>query len=335
MIQYRNRMLFLGSILLILLIVLSACKPASPMPEPIEEKKEVTDEVEKSATALQTATNTPEALAETLVEDSTMRLAATEISEVEAALPPEPIAQKILASDGTELVGKLYPAATSEAPLLVLFHWAGGDQTDWDALAPWLQNRGYQPELPDAPPPWLDPSWFPEMPEAVSFHVLIFTFRGCEGGCQAFDSEGWLLDAAAVMDHLQLLEDINFSQVATIGVSIGADGAPYGCHYYNEEVGRCRGALSLSPGGYLTIPYPEEVDALESEDPPKPAWCLYSSEDSQSATPCENASGEQYRAIAYPGGAHGMAILKEGQEPNPLEILLEFLNVTGLCADCP
>lgn len=179
------------------------------------------------------------------------------------------------------------------------------------------------------------PDWFPQMPEGVSFHVFTFTFRGCEGGCQSFDREGWLLDVEAVMDHLPTLEDMVFSQVATIGASIGADGAAYGCHYYNEAVGGCQGALSLSPGGYLTIPYPEEVKNLDQEDPPKPAWCLYSAEDQESAFMCENAGGDNFRAISYPDSAHGMVLTEPDREPNALDLTLEFLNQTGLCENCP
>lgn len=72
---------------------------------------------------------------------------ATEVLE-EPALPPAPIPQTITASDGTELVGMLYPAATMDAPMVVLMHWAPGDQRDWAAIAPWLQNRGFSRRYP-------------------------------------------------------------------------------------------------------------------------------------------------------------------------------------------
>ena len=217
----------------------------------------------------------------------------------------------------------------------MLFHWAPGDQTEWEAIAPWLQNRAYQPDLPDNRPPWLTHDWFPQMPDSAAFNVLTFTFRGCEGGCQTFDREGWLLDVEAVMDHLQTLEDVDLAHIGTIGASIGADGAPYGCHYYNEHYGGCQGALSLSPGGYLTLPYPEEVANLGNEDPPKPAWCLYSSGDGESAGACEAAVGDHYHAVSYPGSAHGMALVVPETDPNPLDLILAFLNQAGLCADCP
>lgn len=332
--HYQKHPFYLFLALLVLLLLLAACQSPVPTQEPIQATKEEIEEAEQPATATLVVTNTPQSPAETPEEEPATVPTATESVLVESALPPEPIPQTITTSDGVALAGQLFPAASEPAPLLVLFHWMGGDQKDWLALAPWLQNRGYQPELPDSPPPWLDPSWFPEMPADISFNVLTFTFRGCEGGCQTFNPDVWLLDAAAVMDHLELLEDVNFSQVATIGASIGADGAPYGCNYYNEAYGGCQGAFSLSPGGYLT-PYPEAVDALGSEDPAKLAWCVYSTGDVPSANACENASGDHFRAISYPGTAHGMAILEDGQDPNPIEVILEFLSLTGLCADCP
>jgi dienelactone hydrolase len=272
---------------------------------------------------------------EALAENPTEPLVdETEASE-EPALPPEPISQTITTSDGTELAAMLYPAASPEAPLLVLMHWAPGDQRDWAAIAPWLQNRGFQPELPENPPPCLMPEWFPPIPESASFHVFTFTFRGCEGGCQSFDREGWRQDVEAVMDHLRTLEDVAFSQTAIIGASIGADGAAYGCHYYNENGGGCQGALSLSPGGYLMTPYPEEVEHLGNEDPPTPAWCFYGIGDAESANACENAVGDHYRLVGFDGSGHGMALVVPDQDPNALDRTLEFLNQTGLCADCP
>ncbi len=309
------------------LLLLAACRPAAltPTSPPAEETQ---PEVKPSPTATLAPSKTPEPPTPTPVTPT-----ATEVV-ADPALPPEPIPQTITASDGTELEGMLYPAASLEAPLVVLMHWAPGDQTDWAAIAPWLQNRDFPPQIPDNPPPWLMPDWFPEVPAGFSSHVFTFTYRGCEGGCQAFDRQGWLLDTEAAMDHLQTLEEVTFSQVITIGASTGADGAPYGCYYHNENGGSCQGALSLSPGGYLTRPYPEEVKNLGMSEPPTPAWCLYSTDDAQSASACENASGDHYRPVSYPGNIHGMPLVVPDTDPNPLDLILEFLNLTGLCSDC-
>jgi len=319
---------FRSLILIILLLLLVACTANAPAQQPDQAEVEKPDE-KASPTATLAPSNTPEPPIPTPVTPT-----ATEVPE-EQALPPDPVSQRITARDGKELDGMLYPAASSDAPMVVLMHWAPGDQWDWAAIGPWLQNRDFLPQIPDNPPPWLMPDWFPRISEDFSSHVFTFTYRGCEGGCQALNREEWLMDTEAAMDHLQTLEDVAFSQVITIGASIGADGAAYGCYYLNENGGSCQGALSISPGGYLTRPYPEEVKNLGKSDPPTPAWCLYSMEDQESAVMCENAAGEHYRGASYPGNTHGMALVVPDTDPNPLDLVLEFLVLTGLCADCP
>ncbi len=57
------------------------------------------------------------------------------------ALPAEPQRVEFQAEDGKKLVGYYYPAAVNPAPAVILMHWAGGDERDWLAIAPWLQNR--------------------------------------------------------------------------------------------------------------------------------------------------------------------------------------------------
>jgi dienelactone hydrolase len=238
----------------------------------------------------------------------------------------------IQTSDGMELSGTFYPAARAGAPLVVLMHWAPGDQTDWRVIAAWLQNRGLAVE--PGSEPWLDASWFPAMPESSSFNVFTFTFRGCEGGCAAFDREGWALDVEAAMTHAATLPEIDPAQVMAIGASIGADGAAYGCHYYNEMVQEgCQIAISLSPGGYLKMPYPEEVSALESEIPAKPTRCLYAVGDAEAAGACQNASGQSYLGFEYEGSDHGMALIEPTRAPNPLDIILE--SITKLVTPSP
>jgi dienelactone hydrolase len=251
--------------------------------------------------------------------------ATEEVTEA-PGLPSTPIPQSIQTADGETLEGTFYPAANAGAPLVILMHWAMGDQTDWRAIGPWLQNRGEGQEIYDGPANWLDASWFPSMPEGETMNALAFTFRGCQGGCQNFDREGWLLDVEAVMNHVSLLEGVDPDRIMTLGASIGADGAAYGCHYYNEQQGGgCRGALSLSPGGYLTIPYPEEVESLENRTPPTPAWCLYSTGDGPSAAACRAAEGSLYQAVEYEGSDHGMALVIPDRDPNPLDLILDFI----------
>ena len=60
-------------------------------------------------------------------------------------------------ADGTQLDGIYYPAAFLDAPLVILMHWAPGDQYDMAEIAYWLQNRGLGGVSDDTSgKPWLD-----------------------------------------------------------------------------------------------------------------------------------------------------------------------------------
>jgi glutaminyl-peptide cyclotransferase len=330
----RNSDQFVAFLLMMLLLLLSACNTTEITQTPVVVKTIKAEVTKKTLqpSATETTQVTKAIIHEEVIEET--REATTPTENKIEPLPPEPIEGSFQTSDGIALSSTFYPAKTVDAPLIVLFHWARGDQAEWAAIAPWLQNRDFQPNLVPNGSPWLDPSWFPTIPEEESFNVFTFTFRGCEGGCQVFNREGWLLDIEAAMAFVADLENVDLSRVATMGASIGADGAAYGCYVYNRDYGGCQGALSLSPGGYLTFTYAQEVAYLASETPPTPAWCLYSVGDSASARACEAASGEGYRTIAYADNAHGFAMLEPNREPNPLDLTLDFLNETGLCPSC-
>jgi dienelactone hydrolase len=232
-------------------------------------------------------------------------------------LPPDPQRIEFQAEDGQVLVGTYYPAAVNPAPLVVLMHWSRSDKSDWVAIAAWLQNRGQEVEPGDVP--WLTPGWFPPMLEGQSFAVFAFTFRNCEGGCSSFARAGRLLDAKAAMRTASELDGVDPQRLATIGASIGADGAVDAC----EE--GCLGVLSLSPGSYLTVDYAGAVAAVDGAG--KPAWCLAAEGDRNSAQACESASGDRYRMEMYLGTDHGMELIKPDMEPNTLELVLEFLQL--------
>lgn len=242
-----------------------------------------------------------------------------------APLPPEPRAMKFKTSDGQELNGRYYPSALRPAPLVVLMHWAGGDQYDWAEIAYWVQNRGLGGKTANPGKlPWLDSSWFPKMPAGKSFAVFTFTFRNCEGGCKSMTREGWLLDAQAAMNAATGLEGVNRQQIFSIGASIGADGVADG---WMPDYGDAEGILiaSLSPGGYLGVPYANAVKALGSKKFAVQVACLYSEQDAESAPACKSGFGARYRAIGYPGNAHGMRLIDPGIKPNVLQMFLEFL----------
>ena len=114
----------------------------------------------------------------------------------------------------------------------------------------------------------------------------------------------------------------------TIGASIGSDGAPDGCWSHNEAYpNQCLGALSLSPGGYLTMPYADAVAGLEAEDPPKPVWCFYATDDFASAEACQSAAGELYQIFQDEGMMHGMDLVAPEIEPSVLQLMLDFIQL--------
>ncbi len=179
-------------------------------------------------------------------------------------LPPEPVPVRFQAWDGQELEGTFYPPAEIPSPVVVLMHWIRSDESDWSAVARWLQNRLAPSGPPSADFPWLDPPWFPDTASNRGYAVLTFTFRGCQGGCRGFDPQGWLIDARSVLQVAASQLGVDPMRVVAIGASIGGDGAIDACAWLSGEQGaaRCVAAVSLSPGGYLGVPYAQAVDAL-------------------------------------------------------------------------
>ncbi len=247
-------------------------------------------------------------------------------------LPPEPQEVEFQAADGQALLGTYYPAAVNPAPMVVLHHWAPGDGGDWIEIAYWLQNCGLGGQTDPTAATWLDPSWFPPIPpewEEQSFGVFTFTFRGCEGGCSSFEPDGWLLDAQAAMETARGLEGVDPQRMVAVGASIGADGAPDGCFWLNQQYeNSCLGGFSASPGSYLTVPYADAVNELGAEQPPKPDWCLFAEGDTDSAAACQSAAGDNYRTVQYDGALHGMMLIDPNVEPNVLLLLLEFIELS-------
>jgi len=318
----RLRTVYIKWLLILILasaLILSGCVPGT---DSVTEEAKETEELTETATESAGGT----------IESAEM--GPTPQDTERNPLPPEPVAHIFQTSDGVELQGMFYPSRMDDQPLIVLMHWAKGNLRDWRVIAPWLQNSDISEDSVGSGMPWLMGSWFPPMPEGVSFNVFAFTFRGCENGCQSIDPEGWLLDIEAAMMYIREFENVDLSRVATIGASIGADGAAYGCYYYNAEYGVCHGAMSISPGGYLTISYPNAVANLEGESPPASAWCLYADGDAPAAESCRNAQGDLYQPTEYEGEAHGMALLSPDFEPNPLSKFLEFFNCIGICDAC-
>jgi hypothetical protein len=249
-----------------------------------------------------------------------------------------PVPQDITfqASDGQELKGRFYPATVQPAPVVVLMHWVNGDMTDWFEIAPWLQNRGLKNPYPDctgaqmpSKDAWWDPTWFPQVPPEESYAVFIFTFRDhkpCEGA-NSFNEAAWLLDAQAAISKAAELDGVDPTKIVTIGSSIGADGAADACYWLNEKKpDSCLGALSLSPGGFLGIPYVQAVTKLGKEQHPKAAWCLADAREIGVCKSAESAKNPGFRAIEIANGHHGNFLLVKEAEPSAMQTILDFLH---------
>ena len=237
-------------------------------------------------------------------------IAATDTPQPSATdTPPsstEPQRIEFNAEDGAALVGYHYPAQVSNSPVVVLMHWAPGDQKDWTniGMVDWLTHKsldGFADE-------------FPSMPYAV----FTFDFRGYGESGGQFDPAGWLLDAKAAYKTAMSLPGVDPAKVVGIGSSIGADAVVDAC----ENI--CKGALSLSPGGYLNIPYKEAVASLSQTENRVVILCMASDGDRESAPACQSASGEFYQSLIYPGSLHGTEFLM----PNPMR--LEITNTISM-----
>ncbi len=248
----------------------------------------------------------------------------------ESGLEANPQRVEFQAQDGTQLVGYYYPSRFADAHIIVLAHWAGGNQRDWVEIAMWLQNR--RDEVTEYPQPtddtslgpWLDPSWFPPMPADVSFAVFTFDFRGF-GESASGAWEDMLQDAQAAFETAAEMEGIDPQRMAGIGASIGADGAPGGCLLYNQtQGGGCLGAMALSPGNYL-VDFASVVEQLEALDPQAEVWCLADKEDEAAYTTCKPISGDLYQFYVFQNAGHGMMLIRPKVEPQPLVLIQQFL----------
>ena len=165
------------------------------------------------------------------------------------------------------------------------------------------------------------------MPAGVSFAVFTFDFRDFGESAPGLQNRSdWQKDALAAIKTASGMEAVDASRIATIGTSIGADGAPDGCYLYNTEVGGgCLGALSPSPGSYLEMEYATVVQNLDQAG--VPVWCLAAEDDYESPNTCKSASGEHYQFFIYPGDDHGPRLLKPDQDPDTMILIQDFLEM--------
>jgi len=241
-------------------------------------------------------------------------------------LDPPPVEINFSAEDGQLLSGIYYPPDSNPAPLVVLVHWARGDQTEWTEIALWLQNRSQLVREPNYNKTWRSSDWFPENTSGVSLGIFTFTLRECEDQCKDYLPGEWLLDIQAAMETAVELTGVDKSKIVTAGASIGADGAVYGCASLNQSgLGECRGSYALSPGSLLTIPFENGANELIYNDPPRPIYCVYGLRDDAAVETCSAVPDARQIDYGYIEN-HGFELLQPIQNPDPLLLLLELIN---------
>lgn len=304
----------------VLILALSACQTTTRTSEvPPKVTQTQIDTVEPTTqpsqeTSLPSETPTPEATP-----------IPTETPVV--VLPPEPIEIQFQASDGQDLTGLYYPADKNPAPIIVLFPWAQGNQSEWEEVAYWLQGRGLLVRVQDSRRTWKSSNWYPERTLDMPLAVFTFNFRFCENsdGCESYLPVEWLLDAQAAIETAAKLGGVDPDQILAAGASIGADGAATSCAWLNStEIGKCLGVFALSPFSSLTIDFRESADALLDQEDPAPVYCLYGLQDDAASETCGDYPGIRAVNFGYIDD-HGLELIHVDRRPAPLNILQEFI----------
>ncbi len=245
---------------------------------------------------------------------------------------PHPIRQTFIAKDGRQLIGYFYPAWKPNAPVVVLMHSYGSNQTWWheSSIIKWLQNWPV-PMMLASPTPSAS-GRLPTMSANLSFAVFTFDFRGhgeslpdniIEDGFRKH-ANGLLMDATSGYQAASQMLGVDPTKMIGLGASIGADAVVDTC---GEG---CVGAFSISPGSWLKVDYARATRKLIADG--KPVRCMYAVKDKPSPNTCMNIKpGNNYKIFAYPGEKHGMTFIRTPQNmeadfgTNLLDFLLEAI----------
>jgi pimeloyl-ACP methyl ester carboxylesterase len=189
-------------------------------------------------------------------------------------------------------------------------HWNPGSREDWNMLATLLQGAAVSSQQANQ----------------QGYAVFAFDFRGHGESGGSADRAGYLMDARAALDRFRTLPGVDPNWIIAIGASIGADAAVDAC---GEG---CVGAVSLSPGAFLGIPYPDAVAAVGN----KPVLCVAAQGDGPSPGACREgqaAAQGDYQLQIYQGSAHAMQMFDiTEEEPALVDLIFQWLDAHVLPA---
>lgn len=264
----------------------------TPEPVPIETEMIATEEPTSSPTEDVAPEETPSEGDEPV----------TEATEDVILDPQAPRRLEFESEDGTMLVGTFYPPDVDNAAGVVLMHQYGSNKEAWEPLIDALLEA--RPDL--------------------ALLAIDFPGHGESGGERT--NESILAAARTSLIEIGQQPQVDPSRIVLIGASIGADAAVDAC------LEGCVGAVSISPGDWLGVPYVDALEALDKNVNPG-VLCMASEGDAPSPETCHN--GEEvglsdYMVAIYDGDRHGNSLAAATwvtPEPVPIDLIIEWLGV--------
>lgn len=306
-----GKRLLILAVLLVGLLMLSACQESNEMEEELAEAPEsagqmALDDEDAGIEPMDETANDEDNPAEEDIPDDVDAIdvpaddqdaEATAVeTEMSAGMDPEEVR---FSAEGDMPVAAWYypPLGEGPAPGVLLLHQMNADRSAWSPLIERLRT-----ERPD-----------------VAVMAMDFPGHGDSGG--DFSDEAALAAAEAALEEFRGYEVVADGQIIMIGASIGADAAVDAC-----STG-CAGAVSISPGGWLGIDYNEALSLISV-----PVLCLAAQNDGSTAQTCENGAGvglADYEVHIYDGSEHGNTLAADDSatpEPAPTELIMQWLS---------
>lgn len=216
-----------------------------------------------------------------------------EPTPTESPTPTPPTREDVtfLSDEGMRIEGWYFPPTSGPAPGVLLFHQRLASKADW---APFItQLRAERP----------------------NYAVMAIDFPGHGDSEEPYSRHGALSAARSALAEFRTYEDVDGDRIVIVGASIGSDAAV-------DECGEgCIGAVSVSPGSWLDVPFTDALTALrDAQDPP--VLCITSEFDDPSPETCssgESVGLSDYDVYVYEGESHGNEMFyQEEMIPPPL-----------------